>query len=410
MRSRDGRGHAVGSGTSGTDEPEGGRRRIFGPSHLDSSDVVPYEPRDHRLPDRPDLQPAHRMETGRVQHRRPEHHLRGPRSPSGHHRVLSRRRHQLCRGRRPGLDRSRHRRHGDAFGTTQSHGIHRRLDRHPRVGHTDPDQRQPDHGLRDPRVRGRRQLGSGGAKARHGDQPCGPGDGGRCPHYFPGQSVKRQRCGNPGVRGRYDDPGTERTPEPDGDGRWPVGHRPGLERARLGRWEFNHPLRGFRVRGRRCKLGPAANRGPDLVPAFGSPRGRDPPLPGQGGERQRRRALDVRGERHHVNGNAAGATPRPEGDRRQFLGDRAELERPSESRQQRDHRLSDRVVEHAKRRMERSRGQHARHAHHLPGHWPLAEHDPLLPGLRDQLLRHGRTPRKSKTPSPNRACRMRPGD
>ena len=119
-------------------------------------------------------------------------------------------------------------------------------------------------------------------------------------------------------------------------------------------------------------------------------RGRHPPLPGQGEERQRRRALDVRGERHHVNGNAAGAAPRPDGDRRQFLGDRPELEPPGEWRQQRDHRVSDRAFKHANRRMEGSRGRHGQHAHHLPGHRPLAEHDLLLPGFGDQLLCHGR--------------------
>ena len=114
-----------------------------------------------------------------------------------------------------------------------------------------------------------------------------------------------------------------------------------------------------------------------------------PPLPGQGEERQRLRALDVPGERHHVNGNAARASPCPDGDGRWFLGDRAELEGAAEFRQQRGHRVSDRGVEHANRRMERSRGQHRQHAHHLPGHGPRAEHDPLLPRLGDQLLRHG---------------------
>ena len=73
-----------------------------------------------------------------------------------------------------------------------------------------------------------------------------------------------------------------------------------------------------------------------------------------------------------------------------FLDDRAELERPAEFRQQPDHRVSDRGVEHANRRLERSRGRHGQHAHHLRGHGPRAEHDPLLPGLGDQLLRHGR--------------------
>ena len=72
----------------------------------------------------------------------------------------------------------------------------------------------------------------------------------------------------------------------------------------------------------------ADDHGPDLVPAHESYRGRHPPLPGQSEERQRLRALDVPGERHYVNGNAAGTAPRPEGGRRRPLGDRPELARP----------------------------------------------------------------------------------
>ena len=40
--------------------------------------------------------------------------------------------------------------------------------------------------------------------------------------------------------------------------------------------------------------------------------------------------------------------------------------------------------------MERSRGRHRQHAHHLPGHGALAEHDPLLPGRGDQRGGHER--------------------
>ena len=89
-------------------------------------------------------------------------------------------------------------------------------------------------------------------------------------------------------------------------------------------------------------------------------------------------------------GTPPGPPREPDGDRRQFLGDRPELEPPGEWRQQRDHRVSDRAFKHANRRMGGNRGRHGQHAHHLPGHGPLAEHDLLLPGLGDQLLCHGR--------------------
>ena len=260
--------------------------------------------------------------------------------------------------------------------------------------------------------------------------------------------------------------------------------------------------------GRRCKLGPAANHGPDRVPAHGCGRGRHPPLPGQGEERQRLRALDVPGERHHVSGNAAGAASRADGDRRQFLGDRAELERPAGSGSSaitgyrieasstrtggwtdlvantgntrttyqdtglspnttattgsrrstpsgrepprtstatspelsvpdaprrltaqargisvielagRGHRpaerpgdrLPDPVVEHGNRRMERSRGRHGQHAHHLPGHGPRRRTRPATTGSRRSARRARATGRTSTTRPPTISpFRARPG-
>ena len=171
-------------------------------------------------------------------------------------------------------------------------------------------------------------------------------------------AVLRQHRRAPGVRERHHggDRDTGCTPEPERNGRWPDGHRRGLGRAGFVRRERDHRLPGRNVNDWRCPVDAADDHGPDLVPAHESHRGRHPPLPGQGEERQRLRALDVRGERHHVNRNAAGATPRPDGDGRRFVGDRPELEGPGGSRQQRDHRVSDRVVEHANanRRMDGS--------------------------------------------------------
>ena len=80
----------------------------------------------------------------------------------------------------------------------------------------------------------------------HDHAPAHGSHGGRHPPLRGQGAVLRQHPRARGVRERHHagDRDTGRTPEPDGDGLWPVGHRPRLGCAGLGRWECNHRLRG----------------------------------------------------------------------------------------------------------------------------------------------------------------------
>ena len=109
----------------------------------------------------------------------------------------------------------------------------------------------------------------------------------------------------------------------------------------------------------------------------------------QGRGWQYRAALRLAGGERDRRGG--GSRPAAESHRGRFQrhSDQSRLARAAGRGQQRDHRVPDRGVDGRGHHMVGSGAEYRAHHDQLPAYGPLAEHDPPLQGLRDQLLRYG---------------------
>ena len=198
-----------------------------------------------------------------------------------------------------------------------------------------------------------------------------------------------------------------RPDQPHGNGQRDQHDRPHLERAVRRRRRLHQRLQDRGLLQRRNQLeqprGQHQQHHHHLRPHRPFRR-HHPPLPRLGHQLGRHRHRVQHRQRHHP--HRARRPDRPHGNGQRDQHDRPHLERAVRRRRRLHHRLQDRgfaqwqLVE-----LERPRGQHQQHQHHLRPHRPFRRHHPPLPRLGHQLGRHRHRLQHRQRHHPHRARR-----
>ena len=354
----------------------------------------------HRLQDRGFAQwQLVELERPRGQHQQHHHHLRPHRPFRRHHPPLPRLGDQLGRHRRRLQRRQRHHRHHRARRPDQPHGNGQRDDHdQPLVDRAGRRRRRLDHRLQDRCfAQWHFELDRPRRQHRHHHHHLLPHRPFRR-HHPPlprlGDQLGRHRRRLQRRQRHHRHHRARRPDQPHGNGQRDQHDRPHLERAVRRRRRLHQRLQDRGLLQRRNQLeqprGQHQQHQHHLRPHRPFRR-HHPPLPRLGHQLGRHRHRLQHRQRHHRRRrpHRARRPDRPHGNGQRDQHDRPRLDRAVRRRRRLHHRLQDRgfaqwqLVE-----LERPRGQHQQHHHHLLPHRPFRRHHPPLPRLGHQLGRH----------------------